>query len=294
MFTLLVHLTDKLIFLDIFLTACSGVQTFQSTLRAGDTVAVAAGMKRNFSRDNITVTITPSIGAPVTYLQNDPAVRAVVNLYPDPLSSLIVSEETGQDLTPFARTYSGSLAFFTDNSKDMWQTSVFIDLPDNLPVGLAHIQISNAQGDSASSTVNIIDGIGEAEIFEVEVNGGLSDNQFSALERVEHFKVSFSSVVIPYAVQVEFSHAADAKIGGNGVTYVSNPRGDLKNVTWNDDGSNLKVLLLPSKQQALTNMSDFDFYVTGGITGLTMSSISAVDIDGNAITDVLTSVVLGK
>ncbi|MDH5570794.1 MAG: hypothetical protein OEY89_03450, partial [Gammaproteobacteria bacterium] len=108
------------------LASCSGVQTFQSSLRAGDTAAVAAGWKHNFSRDNITVTITPSVGEPIVYLPGNSAVRAVVNMYPDPLSSMVVSEATNQDITPFAQTYALGTNFYTAGDKDWWQTVVFL------------------------------------------------------------------------------------------------------------------------------------------------------------------------
>jgi len=278
----------------ITLVGCSGVQTFQSSLRAGDTAAVAAGWKHDFSRDNITVIITPSIGAPITYLPNDPAVRGVVNMYPDPISSLLISEATEQDLTPYAQAYAQSLSFFTDGDRDMWQTTVFIDLPASLPIGLANIEISNVAGDTVISSINIIEGQGNAEDFIVDINGPLSKNQFSALERVEHFEVSFSSAVIPYAIQANLSHAPDVNTGGVGVAHVSNPRGDLKGILWKDNGSDLQVLLTPSKFQPLARMIDFKFYVSGGVSDLAMVDVVAVDINGNPVTGVIADIVSGK
>src|SRR3989344_3311080 len=88
------------------LQGCVGARSFHEIARAGDTVALAAGWKHYFSRDNITVTVTPSSGSPVVYPPNDPAVRAVINLYPDPLSSLLVSPQIKQSLTPSAQLYA--------------------------------------------------------------------------------------------------------------------------------------------------------------------------------------------
>jgi len=286
----------KFIFLLLttILAGCSGVQTFQSTLRAGETAAVAAGWKHNFSRDNITVTVTPSIGAPIIYLPDDPAVRAVVNMYPDPLSSMVISDETNQDITPFAQTYALGTSFYTSGDKDWWQTVVFVDLPDSLPTGLTNIEISNSAGDSATSSLNIIDGIGQAEIFEIDQNGPMSMNQFSSLERVDHFVISFSASVIPHAIQINLSHDPDAATGGVGKAYVSNPRGDLKSIMWNDDGSNLQVLLTPTQIQPLSSMTDFKFYVSGGITNLIANNIVAVDINGAPLTGVTANVTAEK
>jgi hypothetical protein len=282
------------LFLTAALVGCSGAQTFQSNLRAGDTAAVAAGWKHNFSRDNITVTITPSIGAPITYLPNDPAVRGVVNMYPDPISSMVISDATDQDITPFARTYALGTSFFTSSDKDWWQTTVFIDLPNTLPIGLANIEVTNTQGDSVAATVNIIDGAGQAEIFDVDQNGPLTKAQFSALERIDHFVVSFTGTEIPYALQLNFTHDPDVDNSGVGRAYVSNPRGDLKNIMWNDDGSNLHVVLTPTRIQSVSDMKDFKFYVSGGINNLVMNNMLAVDINGNAVLGVVLDVTAEK
>jgi len=282
------------LFLTTALVGCSGVQTFKSHLRAGETAAVAAGWKHNFSRDNITVTITPSIGSPIIYLPNDPAVRGVVNMYPDPISSMVVSDASDQDITPFARTYALGTNFFTSGDKDWWQTTIFIDLPNTLPTGLTNIEITNTQGDSVASTVNIIDGIGQAEIFDVDQNGPLTETQFAALERIDHFVVSFTGDVKPHAIQVDFTHDPDVNNGGVGKAYVSNPRGDLKSIIWSDNGTGLKVLLTPTQLQAVSDMQDYKFYVSGGITNLLMSNVLAVDIDGNSLTDIVVDVTAKK
>ena len=280
--------------LTIVLAGCSGVQTFQSSLRAGDTAAVAAGWKHNFSRDNILVTITPSVGDPIYYPPGDSAVRAVINMYPDPLSSLVISDATNQDITPYAQTYADGISYFTSGDKDWWQTIVFVDLPDTLPAGLTNIEIRNSQGDTTASSVEIIDGLGEPELFTAEINGPLLPNQFASMERVDHFVVSFSGSVVPHAIQINFSHDPDAETGGVGKAYVSNPRGDLKSILWNDDGSNLQVLLTPTQAQSLSSMTDFKFYVSGGIANLLANNIVAVDINGSPVTSVTADVTAGK
>ncbi len=278
----------------IIVSGCSGVQTFQSNLKPGETAIIAAGWKHNFSRDNITVTITPSQGSPIVLMPGDPAVRAVINMYPDPLSSLILSEETDQDLTAFAQSYGMSVNFFTGGDKDMWQTVIFIDLPLALSAGLTNIEISNAEGDTAVSTVNIIEGSGTPELFEAELNGPLLPMQMAVLERTEHYELNFSGSQVPYAIEVILDHDMDADNGGTGKAYVVNPRGDVKSVLWSDNGTRLKVLLTPTHDQPLSDLKHFKFYVSGGISNLSVNSVNAVDENGNPVIDVTASLITGK
>ncbi len=276
-----------------FISGCSGVQTYPAFARAGDTVSVAAGWKQDFSRDNILVIITPSTGSQILYLPGDPAIRAIINFYPDPVSSLIVSTETGQELTPYATTYAGLInSTFTNGDKDWWQTSVFVDLPDTLPIGATTIEISTTSGETATSTFEIIDGVGQPELFQAELNGPLLPYQLESMERVQNYQVLFDSLIIPYAIQVEFSHLPDLDNGGSGKAYVVNPRGDLKNVSWSDDGTNLKVLIVPTQAKYLATTKDFKFYVAGGISGLVISSVTAVDSTGNPVAGVSANVLI--
>lgn len=285
---------SKLLFLPLFLVilaGCSGVKTYPAMARAGDTVAIAAGWKQHFSRNEIVVTITDANGITTTYLPGDPAVRAVVNLYPDPVSSIIISEETNQDLTPYAQIYSSSVnTNITSDDKDWWQTSVFIDLPSTMATGSASINIGSVSSETSSTTLEIIGGTGTVENFQTEF-GPLNPDQLASMERVGHYIISFTGSVIPYGIQVELSHLPDVNNGGAGKVYVVNTRGDLKNINWVDDGaSTLKVLLTPSQPKVLDNMKDFKFYVAGGIDGLIVNNVIAVDVNGNPVSGVVASI----
>ncbi len=272
-----------LAFLLLALSGCSGVQTYPAMARAGDTVAVAAGRRLDFGRDKITVTITASTGATIVYPPGDPAVRAVVNLYPDPLSSILVSPEVGEDLTPYARTYADLVDFnFTQGDRDWWQTAVFVDLPDTLPVGVATIDISSTSGETASAQFTVVSGIGQPEDFEAELNGPLNPAQLASLERVASYEVSFTGSTVPHAIQVDMIHDPDAANGGTGKAWVVNPRGDLKNLLWNDDGTSLRVLATPAGNRAPASLKEFRFYVTG-ISGLLVQGVKAVDAAGNPV-----------
>ncbi|MDH5573401.1 MAG: hypothetical protein OEY89_16680, partial [Gammaproteobacteria bacterium] len=243
----------------------------------------------------ITVTITPAFGSVITYYPGDPAVRSVINLYPDPVSSLVVSQEINQDLTPYAITYGDVInSAVTDYDKDWWQTMVFIDLPADFPVGMATVTITSVAGEIVTSNLVVVDGLGQTESFLALNNGSLSVNQLSSMERVNNYAISFSSTVIPYAIEVGFSHFADAANGGTGSAYIVNPRGDIKSVLWKDDGRNLKVLLTPTHSTALSNIQDFKFYVAGGITGLVLGNINAVDSAGQPIAGVTAAITVNN
>jgi hypothetical protein len=79
------------------LAACVGVQTFTPAARQGDTVALAVGWQKHLLRSNITVTITDALGVVTTYAPNDAHVRAIINMYPDPVSRAVVGTMTNQD-----------------------------------------------------------------------------------------------------------------------------------------------------------------------------------------------------
>ncbi len=270
-----------LIIVLLALCGCSGKTTFHQYARAGDTVALAAGWKHSFSKDSITVTITPAAGTPVVYAPNDPRIRAVANLYPDPLSSLVVSDQIDFDLTPSARTYAGLINYVvTDYDKDWWETSVFIDLPDSLTVGPAAISVVSAAGETYAATVAIIAGAGSVNTFNTRESSYLNPNQLASLERVAHHTISFSGDIVPYAMQLEFSHQSDSLI------HVANPRGDLKNLAWTDDGTKLRVVVTPANLGGIASLKDCKFYVAGKVYDLSLLSLQAVDQDGNAITTV--------
>ncbi|MDH5648107.1 MAG: hypothetical protein OEY67_00510 [Gammaproteobacteria bacterium] len=266
----------------LLLSACAGVKTFPSTVRAGDTVVVAAGWKHHFAANNITVTITPSVGVPVVYSPGSPAIRGVINLYPDPVSSIIVSQQISQDLTNSAQVYAQLVSSnFTGNDKDWWQTTVYVDLPATLPVGTANIEISNPQGEVASSDVLVVDGVGSPEDFEAELSGPLTQNQLASLARVNSYEVNFSGSVVPYAIQVKLQHTSV-------FAHVVNPRGDIKNVAWRDNAGVADIIITPAKLQALSNLDEFKIYVVADQgfqipDSLSILSIEAFDINGNPI-----------
>jgi len=159
-------------------------------------------------------------------------------------------------------------------------------LPASLPTGLTTVQISNTAGEVASAVVNIIDGVGTPHSFNAEVLGNAQEIQLRSLSRVPHYTVRFSGSVTPHSMQVVLSHDPDVDNGGAGRAFVVNPRGDLKNVSWADDGSNIQAMLFPAKDSKPVGMKSFKFYVAGGVTNLSVVSVEAFDSDGNPVSGV--------
>ena len=276
--------------------ACSGDKTFNDYARAGDTIAVAAGWKQNFNKENITITITPSIGSIITILPGDPAIRASLNFYADPLSSAIVSRETGLDLSTYARLYEGVItANYTKDDKDWYESTVFIDLPPTLPTGTTQIEVTNSQGASVIAMVEIIDGVGSPSTLTAQNNTNLTPAMLDALTRVEHYTVDVTGTTLPYAVELTLMHDPDQSSGGTGVPYAINPLGYKKNLIWNDDGVTMKVILTPANTTRLMDhFNDYKFYVAGNVQNLVVSSVNAYDLNGNVVAGVSSTSTLGR
>jgi len=271
---------------------CGGINTYNDVARGGDTVAVPAGWKQSFTKDSITVEIYSPPYDPVTnptpiatYNPGDPRIRGVANAYIDPLSSIVVSRETGQNLTPFAQTYAATTATtYTGRDRDWWQTVVFVDLPDPLPfVGPAQVRVSTPTEEIDTNLDIIATTGGHAHSFEAQVLGAVSENEFKAIGRVPHYTVTFSGTTLPQAIQLDLSHDPDVDHLGTGKVHVVNPLGYVKNLTWSDDGSNLRVIMTPARDAIINDMLDYKFYVAGGVTNLMLQSVQAFDINGDAV-----------
>lgn len=267
------------------LVSCGGKSTFHEYARVGDTIAIPTGMQPNFNKDNITVTITPSSGPDIVLPATDPSIRAVVNLYTDPLASIKVSHEVGTDFTTSAQTYYQSVIFSAGLNKEWYQTTVFLDLPSNpvdLPLGMTQITVSNGV-DSFTSELEVIPGTGKANTFFADIIGAgsfaLQPDMLDGLSRVEHNTVSINSDNIPAAIEVVLSHDA-------GSTYLANSLGSQKSMNWSDDGSNIKVILMASKDGIIEDMNDYKFYVTGTFSSLTCQSATLYDINGIELDEV--------
>lgn len=271
------------------LGGCAGTKSFTTAARPGDTVALAVGWNVNITRANLAATVTPFSGPPVTYAINNPNIRAVVNMYPDPMSRLIVGTETNQSLDFNAHVHGAQLNSWYMEDKDLAQTMVFLNLPMGIATGIANVQLTkNGAPLGAPFAVDVLPGLGAANTFD-GFNGGpvsLSAEQLATLERANGSVVTFTTAsVVPYSIQLEV-----ARSPGVGTPWVVNPRGDVKNVSWSDNGSVMKVIMSPVNGQSLTQMIHFKFFISGGVTGFGAPTVKAYDVNGNPISGVVATI----
>lgn len=283
------------------LQGCAAVSTFSTAARPGDTVALATGWNQNVNRANLTAVITDSQGTVVPYSAGDSRVRAVVRLYPDPVSRLMVETATGQ--SNGMALMNGPLIGQTINERytfsdaDWNQMVVYLDLPSTLAEGIATIALSGPSGPLTNGTsddtpqgqpvivspikVNVLPGVGSSNSFRTQGSGSASLS-LPLLERRSYYTVTFTGSTIPDAIQIDLTHPA-----GTAIPWVVNPRGDLKNAAWHADGStNLRVILTTSHGEPLADMKHFKFYVASGIplAGLlSVANVAAYDAMGNPV-----------
>ena len=272
----------------LILSACAGINTFGTAARAGDTVALALGWNLPVNRQNATVQVTGTSGT-FTYPPGDANVRFLGNVYPDPASRLVIGRETNQSLGVNAAGTSQQLeTFVTGNDKDFAQTMLIVNLPATLPVGTATVRVldqNNVQV-GPTVTVQVVAGAGAPNTF-AGTAGSLTAQIISALERAPDVKtVSFSGSTVPYAIQVDLTRTP-----GVGTPWLINARGDLKSLSWGDDGTRIRVMLLPANNVSPTNMTVFKFMVGGSLSGLAVdaTSLKAYDSSGNPVSGVTAS-----
>lgn len=270
------------------LISCGSLRTFHEYARVGDTVAIPVGMKPGFSKDNITVTLTPSSGPQIVLPATDPAIRAVINLYPDPVSSMRISKELGQDLTPFARTYFDAMNTTANNDQDMYQTTVFLDIPATLLgyEGLLSVDISNGT-QTHTATLDIIPGAGSPNTFDSDFDGGLllDGNMLDSLARTDHATINISSPLgVPAAVELELTH------DGTGTPFVVNPTGVRKSIFWSDNGTTIKIIMMGAKDNLINRVSDYKIYIAGTVSNLQLGQAKGYNANGEEILNVAPSI----
>ena len=295
-----------LLVLIVTCSGCTGLNTFGTAARAGDSIALGLGWQQELTRDDVKITIIDSMGTQFVLPPGDASVRALWQSYPDPVSNLIIGSETGQP--NISGSLAGLSATLIDNSitnfdKDYSQSFMILDLPQSMALGPATINFTDpfdapinkpTVGGGVINAINveIVASGGTPDPFETQDDITIIDGYLKAMERAPHYTVNLQGSTTPYAVELAFTHDPDMDNGGTGRAYVSNPRGDLKNISWYDDGVNLKVVLLPSQNQSLADIKQFKFYIAGGITGLTLNPVSVIafDINGNTVPNITASI----
>ena len=292
-----------LVFVVMLASGCTGMQTFSQTAFPGDTIAMAI-WRQDVTDSDATITITDAAGVSQSFPGNDPKVRAWINVYPDPVSKLVVGRESNQNLGVMAWFYGLAAEDQTGTEKDIYDTIVFMDLPVNLSAGLATIdvQVAGVSILPGPVTVNVLPGNGAPNAFDIYERGVTTDDQINSMERAKHYTVTFSGVDMPAAIQVDFNHNPDRENGGNGQAYVVNPRGDINSINWTDDGTVLRVIIMPAWHKTpedanvspdwfnVPKLSWYKFYVAGNITGLQVDSVNAYDVNGDVVTGISANV----
>jgi len=271
---------------------CASRDSFTTAARAGDTISLPIGWHPQVRREDLTITLTPQTGSQVVYAPGDPAVLAVANLSPDPLSKLTVQRET-------RGIYEDPIAFdawllegaVTMGDKEYSEKFVLLDLPQTIAEGSLDIAIQSTTGDTINPLkVEILPGQGAPNTFGNWNGWSLDTAHLRYMERAPYYEVDFTGSTIPYAIQVELMHDPDESSGGVGVPYVVNQRGDIKSVIWSDDGTRLRVVVTPTGMAALSDIKHFKFYVAGGLSGLQVSTVSAYDIEGASVGEVVANI----
>ncbi|MFK5948420.1 MAG: hypothetical protein QM500_06585 [Methylococcales bacterium] len=276
------------------LSGCAGTHSFPNRVLAGETVTIGAGWKHDFSRNNVTVRFIPEIGPEVVYMPGDPAVRAILNLYPDPLSGMVISQQIAANINAGSKSHGDVINWnYTGNDNDWWQSTVFVDVPASLSVGAAEVEITNQVGDKATSLIEVIGSGGGPDAFIAEGLGDVTSFYFNSLERIDHYVITINSATIPAAIQLEL---AATNFSG----YVTQGRGEAASLNWAKNGDMYTIILTPTTEASVTKMQDFKVYiaVTGGVAGMAnlslVGAVQAFDNDGEPIDGVAASILLER
>jgi len=277
------------------ITGCAGVESFGVIARGGDTVSLATGYTSSLSREKITVTITDKAGTVTTYLPNDPAVRALVNVFPDPLSYLMVGGTSGKPIRGNEVTWTTFIDNLVTNKGEFLQSLLFLNLPSSMATGNATISImpDGAAEPLPDITVKIVSETGDitsntgAPASFDNYNDVIIDSAaLRSLERSGYKSIDFSTTsTIPHAIQIDITHGNLVGEYYDFASHVVNPRGDLLNIAYKDDGANFRAILTPVKSSGIERIEDFKFYISGGVEKLSPSitSVSGYDVNGNPV-----------
>jgi len=286
----------------VFLSGCSGLQVFGQSVAPGDTVALAISWRPDVSKDQAEIVIQDSAGT-LTLPATDPSIRNWMNVYPDPVSKLVVGTATQQDLGVSALSWGFAIDSVTTNGdKDWFETVLFLDLPPTIAPGPATIdvQVGGVSILPQPVALNVLSlPPNSPNLFETSEYGNLSAARLHSMERAPHYTITFGGTVVPAAIQVDLSHNPDKDNGGPGQAYVVPPRGDLRSFAWTDTGTTMRVLITPTWHKSPADVTRtsgdpetlkwFKFYVAGGITGLQIDSVQAYGSDGNPVSGLTAS-----
>ncbi len=229
------------------LPACTGVNTFPTIARAGDTVSVMVGGTEKARKATMDVTLTDA-SSQTWDLKTLGLVRSVFNLRTD-------GRAYGAHYSPYLDSY---ISWYYGH--EPVQTVLVADLPTNAVPGPAILTVTphvtdNSSGVAEPFTVNleIIAGVGESDQFSRRSGSGSAPVDFAKLEPAPHAKIDFGSGTTIGAVSLTIGFNS-AVLNGNDINvYVpeSTVRGSFSStgafgatqrmVYWRQDGQKLYV-----------------------------------------------------
>lgn len=275
------------------LQACTAVNTFPMTARAGDTVSVMVGGSEQARKETISATLQDSLGQ-TWDLQALGLVRSVFNLRMD-----------GRAVGQHYSSYLDSDVSWLVGKHEPVQTVLVADVPTNASAGAATLTIAlnvsdNSSGIADPFTVNldIVSGSGTADQFLRQADGFETGKaaQLSKLEPAPHAKITLGTATIGAAsLKISFNSAT---LSGKDINvYV--PESTVRNeyagsdafgstqrmVYWRQDGQNLYIdVIAPQgiegKYLQLFVIHPKDANIQPNFT---LTEVTAYDINGNAI-----------
>ena len=292
------NISFKTIFITIsivlWLQGCASVNTFPTLARAGNTVTMLIGGSDEARKETTSVVLT-DVNSGVWDLSALGLVRSVFNVQMD-------AKATGQN-------YSSYIESFTPwaYGHELLQTVLITDLPANLPVGAAVIEVNTNTGDNSAllfpgpSLINIeiVAGVGQSDQFSRRSSlGATVDADFSKLEPAPYAKVDFgayddfSTPIGAVSLVVDFDEAvidpADINVYVpsstiRGTPSITGQHGDNQHmVHWRQDGLQVFIdIIAPGG----INQGYLDVYVIHppGVVGapnFSLTSTSAYTVDG--------------
>lgn len=282
----------------LLLDGCTGVNTFPTVARPGDTVSVMIGGSEKARTNTVDAKLTDATGK-IWDLKTLGLVRSVFNLRPEGVA--------------YGAHYSSNIETYVSWSKghEPVQTVLVADIPSAASVGPALLNISlntddNSSGvtDPAKITLEIISGTGGSDslLRKDVLNGGNAPVEFSGLESAPYAKIIFgnglqttSPVIGAASLVVDFNEAVVNPNDINVYAPESEVRGDALNagsfgktqrmVYWHQDGKQLYIDILAPQGIVPAYLQVYIVHPRGliGSPAFNILSAQVYGTDGNAI-----------
>lgn len=277
------------------LQACTGVNTFPTVARAGDTVSVMVGGSENARKETIAVALQDSAGR-TWNLQALGLVRSVFNLRMD---GRAVAQHYLQRLDSDVAWIFGH---------EPVQTVLVADLPPDAAPGAATLTVSlgvpdNSAGiaDPFSIHLDIVAGVGSPDPF-LRVNpsdGEARTAQLNKLEPAPHAKITLDTggaFIGAASIKISYNNAT---LNGNDINvYVpeavvrgtsSNPSGPFgatqRMVYWRQDGQNVYIDVVAPQGISGKYLQLFVIHPDNPniAPNFALAEVAAYDVNGSAL-----------